>query len=583
MALLIPPISTADLSSHFFPGGGGGTAGTGEGRLGGAGTIQFNGATNLSNVVYNSAHAPTSLSYGTNIAQATYGYNARLQLGSLAYTYTGGQFSVTYNYGTGNNGQIQSITDNVDSTRSTTYTYDAWARLKTAQNAQWGLSWDYDRYGNRKAQNQTLDAPPYNQVTMDPVTNRITDPGYAYDAAGNMTNDGQNTLVYEGENRVVTNTKQGTVTNYTYDGNGLRVKKQVTGGVTTVYIFSGTKVIAEYENGAAVGSPTREYIYSGSQLMATVGGGVTKYHLRDHLSVRVTTDGTTAVGQGHYPYGEQWYPAPPTGPATKWQFTSYERDGGTGESGNDYATARTYINRLGRFSSPDPIAGSIADPQSLNRYAYVRNDPSNLVDPTGLLDSPFWAWFMNPANQMRGISSRNYGMFIMDALGYPRAGDDPAGNNSDYLAAEEGAYNKRVEAAWLKKQLGDLFEKNRECADLLGGKDRASLLLSKMRLQDVTEPGWKMPAGLTDRQRAAVNRVRINWKWAAVTFTFDLKSGQWDKTPFNVYVGQAFLEAPLPAQLTVAIHELLHVALNTGKESDIPSNEEIGRICGTAQ
>ena len=109
------------------------------------------------------------------------------------------------------------------------------------------------------------------------------------------------------------------------------------------------------------------------------------------------------------------------------------------------------------------------------------------------------------------------------------------------------------------------------------------MLLSKMRLQDVTEPGWKMPAGLTDRQRAAVNRVRINWKWAAVTFTFDLKSGQWDKTPFNVYVGQAFLEAPLPAQLTVAIHELLHVALNTGKESDIPSNEEIGRICGTAQ
>src|SRR5207253_7619926 len=44
-ALLIPPISTADLSSHFFPGGGGGTNGTGEGRLGGAGTIQFNGAT----------------------------------------------------------------------------------------------------------------------------------------------------------------------------------------------------------------------------------------------------------------------------------------------------------------------------------------------------------------------------------------------------------------------------------------------------------------------------------------------------------------------------------------------------------
>jgi len=35
------------------------------------------------------------------------------------------------------NGQIQSITDNVDSTRSTTYVYDAWVRLKSATNAQW--------------------------------------------------------------------------------------------------------------------------------------------------------------------------------------------------------------------------------------------------------------------------------------------------------------------------------------------------------------------------------------------------------------------------------------------------------------
>jgi len=40
--------------------------------------------------------------------------------------------------------------------------------------------------------------------------------------------------------------------------------KKVAGSTTTRYIFSGTKVIAEYVNGAAVGSPTREYIYSGS-------------------------------------------------------------------------------------------------------------------------------------------------------------------------------------------------------------------------------------------------------------------------------------------------------------------------------
>ena len=46
--------------------------------------------------------------------------------------------------------------------------------------------------------------------------------------------------------------------------------------------------------------------------------------------------------------------------------------------------ARYHVNRLSRFSSPDLLAGSIADPQSLNRYAYVANDPTNLADPLGL-------------------------------------------------------------------------------------------------------------------------------------------------------------------------------------------------------
>jgi hypothetical protein len=50
-------------------------------------------------------------------------------------------------------------------------------------------------------------------------------------------------------------------------GAGLRVKK-VAGGTTTRYIFSGTKVIAEYANG----SLSKEYINSGSKLLATLNG-----------------------------------------------------------------------------------------------------------------------------------------------------------------------------------------------------------------------------------------------------------------------------------------------------------------------
>jgi RHS repeat-associated protein len=334
---------------------------------------------------YNTANEVLSATYGNGVA-ATFGYNARLQLASLAYAKSGSNlFSLTYNYGTGNNGQIQSITDNGDNGRTINYSYDAWSRLKTAATVgstaypAWGLSWSYDRYGNRKQQTVTAGSNmPSNSVAPSPTTNRITDAGYAYDLAGNMTNDGSNMLTYDSENRVTNSVNGGASGAYAFDGNSLRVQKTVA-GATTLYIFSGSKVIAEYASGAAPSSPTREYIYSSRTLLAKIEGSTTRYYHPDHLSNRVGTDSTgTAVEQlGHFSFGETWY----DNGSEKWKFTSYERDS---ESGNDYAMMRTSVNRLGRFSSPDPLAGNPANPQSLNRYAYALNRPSNLSDPSGL-------------------------------------------------------------------------------------------------------------------------------------------------------------------------------------------------------
>lgn len=215
-------------------------------------------------------------------------------------------------------------------------------------------------------------------VSVGATTNRITTSGYAYDASGDMTNDGVNTLVYDGENRVTSAASGSSSGTYTYDGNGIRVKK-VSGSTTTVTIFSGGLRIAEYVNGVAPSAPTNEYIYSGSQIIAAIQSGTTYYFHNDHLSLRARTNtsGTLADQRGHYPFGETWY-SPSGAPLI---FTSYYRDS---ESGNDYAMARSYVNRLGRFSSPDPLMGSVSDPQSLNRYAYAGNDPGNLVDPSGL-------------------------------------------------------------------------------------------------------------------------------------------------------------------------------------------------------
>lgn len=77
--------------------------------------------------------------------------------------------------------------------------------------------------------------------------------------------------------------------------------------------------------------------------------------------------------------------------ATRQKFTSYERDN---ETDLDFAQARMYSFKLGRFMVPDDpfMDQDENDPQSWNLFNYARNNPLRLVDPTGnSADDPgFW-------------------------------------------------------------------------------------------------------------------------------------------------------------------------------------------------
>ncbi len=212
------------------------------------------------------------------------------------------------------NGSIQCITDNVNSGRSMSYGYDPLQRVASANSCgssafpKWGLSESFDRYGNRW--NQTLTAgsgPPTMSLAFGAngmngsTTNQPS--GYNYDSSGNMTTEPlvpqQSYMTYDGENRMMAVTG-GAAATYAYDGNGTRIVRSVGGGATTVSIFSGSSVIAEYDNGAAPSAPSLEYVYNGAGgdttgLLAmivggTTGGGATTYYHQDHLSVRLTTE-----------------------------------------------------------------------------------------------------------------------------------------------------------------------------------------------------------------------------------------------------------------------------------------------------
>ena len=358
---------------------------------------------------YNAANQLMGFNYGNGVAASFVYSTNRSQLTSLSYA-KGGQslFSLNYFYqndpancasgAAGNNGQIQCIADVSAETgaagRSTSFAYDTVGRLSTAATVgsanypQWGLSETYDRYGNRWAQAVTAGTAPAVSLSFgtsgmnSSTTNQPN--GYTYDASGNLTVEPlapPNNYGYDAENRLTNFSGNGGNATYTYDGGGLRVQKSAN-GTTTVSIFSGSEVIAEYDNGAVPSSPSREYIYGGDQMLAKIEGGATQYYHQDRLSVRLITDanGNEIGEQGHFPFGESWYQSNTT---TKWVFTTYQRDF---ESGLDYAMARYYDSRVASFCSADPIRGTLNDPQSWNRYAYARNDPVNLTDPSG----EFW-------------------------------------------------------------------------------------------------------------------------------------------------------------------------------------------------
>ena len=146
--------------------------------------------------------------------------------------------------------------------------------------------------------------------------------------------------------------------------------------------------MAEY-NGASNGMAwTKSYIYLGGRLLATDSTSGVQYHHPDRLGTRLVTNTSGAVVSENInlPFGAtiSGESLNLASSATKKRFTSYDRSETTKL---DYAVNRHYSSAQGRFTQVDPIgmsATQLEDPQSLNLYAYVGNDPINYTDPSGL-------------------------------------------------------------------------------------------------------------------------------------------------------------------------------------------------------
>jgi RHS repeat-associated protein len=270
--------------------------------------------------------------------------------------------------------------------------YDNINRLTGASDSGgWSRNFVYDQWGNMAVSGASgtaplnVNTPQANSSTISSLynsNNQLTMSGIGYDAAGNT--NALNTfsgISYDAENRLTAETSNGTHT-YQYDGNGRRVTKAAASGNTTTYVYD------------ASGELAAEYDITPQSAQCT-----TCYLSNDHLgSVRLVTDSSGQVISRHdyLPFGEEigggYAGRTPglgfgTAEGVTQRFTGKERDS---ESGLDYFGARYYGSALGRFTSPDwsdkpePVAyANLNDPQTLNLYGYVRNNPLAHSDPDG--------------------------------------------------------------------------------------------------------------------------------------------------------------------------------------------------------
>jgi RHS repeat-associated protein len=407
--------------------------------------LKVNTVDYASQVTYNAANQITSALIGTgpNQVTETYTYDPLTELMSGQTVKRGATTLLDYSYGyklgycdnplaicSGDpifefhTGQLTLVTNNGPSTawKRQYYQYDELSRLKSAhqytwiqqpkppngnfqweQKTHWLQNYSYDRFGNRTtvaASNNTglpVAQDGYQSLSFEETSNRITTAGFQYDFAGNQlqNNTGQS-FVYDAAGRLVT-VKNGatTVATYTYGSSNKRLITQTgTESSTdkTYYVWEGNSVIAEYVEQTSATMPkwSKNYVYLGNRLLASEspngGAEIVHYHHPDRLSTALVTNNvdTTSFTQTNLPFGTALDPGAPE--VTKRRFTSYDRSATTGL---DYAINRHYDPRQGRFTQPDPIgmaAVSLADPQSLNMYSYVGNDPVNRVDP----DGQFW-------------------------------------------------------------------------------------------------------------------------------------------------------------------------------------------------
>ncbi|OGZ93112.1 MAG: hypothetical protein A2549_00380 [Candidatus Staskawiczbacteria bacterium RIFOXYD2_FULL_37_10] len=367
----------------------------------------------VSNFDYTSAGQISDIYYATG-AHTTNTYDANKLYRLTKKLSVSGDVNlqdISYQYD--NVGNIKQIIDNssTDARKTVVYVYDDLYRLtsasatNTANSQNYTESFVYDAIGNilsKKINGEkinyrykgNLNNTGSDYANPDAATEIAGDvsTSYKYDRNGNMTGQGLNIYKYDYNNRLLSFTAPGDPApydgriDYAYDHTGQRIKtrKFASDGIFVTYYPT------MYYN--KLRDEITKHIFANGLNLATieVTGDTAKtyFNFSDSLqSSSVMTDQTGAVVEtmDYYPFGEIRLDSKTADFAEQRKYIGQEYDEDTGLN---YLNARYYNSAIARFVTQDPMfwnfdSSWLADPQNQNAYAYARNNPITLSDPSG--------------------------------------------------------------------------------------------------------------------------------------------------------------------------------------------------------
>ncbi len=370
--------------------------------------VKYNNTDLVININHNPAGAIDDITYANRaITKNIYDYEHGYRLLKKWILFGDSQYGLT-NYTFDSVGNIINLKEDgniPEFQKDVSYSYDNLNRLTQANyspseiidysfNDIWNII-SNSRVGNYSYLDNGRNNPhAVTKITPLPTSPITGERSYSYDDNWNVNADWVIDYIYNPKDELTQSTNSGTVTNYIYNSQWIRIEKQ-TGNSLNRYVNKDYEIEQVW-----TWSIINKYIFLGDTKIASVktenNSESIIYHHSDHLGWwNIDLDSNWAILQvvDYYPFGEVRNQYNSSEYENKYKFWWKERDT---ESWLDYFEARYYWSVDGRFRSIDRVFweawesqrhyNGLYNPQKLNAYSYVSNNPLTRTDET-------WEWW----------------------------------------------------------------------------------------------------------------------------------------------------------------------------------------------